>query len=372
VEHPAILSTVAEAASGHTQDITEDSDSGNSSIQFRTTSIKKQTDTECLSIVRESLKVRGLSQKVTDIVLSSWRGGTQKQYAVYIRRWRLFCNQREINLFQPSVAEALDFLVEMYELGIGYSAMNTARCALSSFIMPVNNVSFGAQPLVIRFMKGIFHRRPTRPRYEHIWDVSVVLNYLKTLSPVRDLSLKDLSLKLITLIALTTGQRGQSLHLINLCDIKKSKSTFTIVISDLVKQSRPGVSAPALRLNAYPVDRRLCVYTIMCEYLRRTMYIEKNMESKLFISYIKPHKAISRDTVSRWIRTVLQRSGVDVTMFKPHSVRAAAVSAAKYQKVPIEDILRTAGWGSECTFRKYYDLPITDENVFANRVLARV
>jgi integrase len=195
-------------------------------------------------------------------------------------------------------------------------------------------------------MKGIYQQRPSVPRYEHIWDVSVVLNYLKTLSPVRELSLKDLSLKLLMLLALTTGQRGQSLHLLDLTNIRKGKSAFTVVITDPVKQSRPGVSAPVLRLVAYPPDRRLCVYTTMVEYLERTSKFDHNMEAKLFVSYIKPHKAISKDTVSRWIKTVLIRSGVDVSVFKPHSVRAAAVSAAKSQAVPVNDILKTAGWSS--------------------------
>jgi hypothetical protein len=61
----------------------------------------------------------------------------------------------------------------LYNQGLGYSALNTARCALSSFVLPVNNITFGAQPLVIRFMKGIYQQRPSVPRYEHIWDVSV-------------------------------------------------------------------------------------------------------------------------------------------------------------------------------------------------------
>ena len=49
------------------------------------------------------------------------------------------------------------------------------------------------------------------PRYTAVLDVNQVLNYLKTLSPVNEISLKSLTLKLTMLLALVTAQRGQSL-----------------------------------------------------------------------------------------------------------------------------------------------------------------
>lgn len=49
------------------------------------------------------------------------------------------------------------------------------------------------------------------------------------------------------------------------------------------------------------------------------------------------------------------KSGVDVSTFKAHSLRAASVSKAKAGFVPITNILNTAGWSSAGTFAKYYD-----------------
>jgi hypothetical protein len=37
-------------------------------------------------------------------------------------------------------------------------------------------------------MKGVFNQRPALPRYQHIWDVNIVLEYLASLSPVNVLS----------------------------------------------------------------------------------------------------------------------------------------------------------------------------------------
>lgn len=106
----------------------------------------------------------------------------------------------------------VEFLVSLYKAGLGYSAVNTARSALSSFLILENNEKFGDHPLVVRCMKGIFELKPSLPKYNEIWDVRVVLDYLKTFVVSSSLSLKDLTLKLTMLLCLTTGQRGQTIH----------------------------------------------------------------------------------------------------------------------------------------------------------------
>ena len=76
--------------------------------------------------------------------------------------------------------------------------------------------NFGSHPLTVQFMKGVFEKRPPHPRYNKIWDVSLVHKYLASLDPVEMLTLKDLTLKLLMLLLLVTGQRGQSMHLLNI------------------------------------------------------------------------------------------------------------------------------------------------------------
>jgi hypothetical protein len=44
------------------------------------------------------------------------------------------------------------------------------------------------------------------------WDVSIVLRYLLQLWPISNLSLKDLTIKCVMLLALTTGQRAPLKH----------------------------------------------------------------------------------------------------------------------------------------------------------------
>ena len=82
-------------------------------------------------------------------------------------------------MFSPPVEEVLQFLTELFEANCGYSALNTARSALSTFIVLPGNISVGNHPLVTRFMKGVFQSKLTLPKYTEIWDVNAVLSYLK-------------------------------------------------------------------------------------------------------------------------------------------------------------------------------------------------
>ena len=87
------------------------------------------------------------------------------------------------------------------------------------------------------------------------------------------------------------------------------------------------------------------------------------------MSYKAPYKKVSRDTIARWVQTVLSLAGVYTTIFKAHSTRAATTSAARAQFVPIKDIIQTAGWSSEKTFQKFYNKPIKPVSKFVQGVL---
>jgi hypothetical protein len=63
--------------------------------------------------------------------------------------------------------------------------------------------------------------------------------------------------------------------------------------------------------------------------------------------------AVTRDTVSRWIK-MMKLSGVNTDVIGWHSVRSASVSKAKSATVPVDEILRKAEWTYATTFSKFY------------------
>ena len=255
--------------------------------------------------------------------------------------------------------DVLNFLTFLFEKEqLGYSSINTARGALSAMCIKLDGTLAGTHPLVIRFLKGVFNLRPplqTKP--SHVWDVSIVTEYLRKLSPVKELSLKDLTLKHTMLIALTTAARVQSIHLLSVNNMVKGKDEFVFKFGSLLKQSRPGFKSASVHLKAYPPDRRLCIYFVVKEYLKRTKHIRKG--DSLFISFVKPHGEVSRDTIARWIKTVMFKAGIDVTKFSAHSVRSASTSKAMLNHVPMNEILKMAGWSNSGTFARFYNKEVS-------------
>ena len=133
-------------------------------------------------------------------------------------KWESYCRIREIDPLQATVVDGMNFLAELFQPGAGYSAVDTARSALSPILMLPGNTTFGSHPHVSRLLKGVFELRSALPKYQSIWDISVVLNMLECW-PIQNISLKHLSLKLTMLLALTTSQRVQTLHALTISNM---------------------------------------------------------------------------------------------------------------------------------------------------------
>jgi len=46
--------------------------------------------------------------------------------------------------------------------------------------------------------------------------------------------------------------------------------------------------------------------------MSRTVLLRGNYTC-LFISYVKPHKPVVRDTISRWLKSIMIRTGLEIT-----------------------------------------------------------
>ncbi|MPC37620.1 hypothetical protein E2C01_031107 [Portunus trituberculatus] len=75
----------------------------------------------------------------------------------------------------------------------------------------------------------------------------------------------------------------------------------------------------------------------------------------------------------RWLKTMLDRCGIDNKRFTAGSVRPALASMAKALAVPIATIMAKAGWTQEATFARHYNKDILqDTDPFPEAVLGSV
>ena len=121
------------------------------------------------------------------------------------------------------------------------------------------------------------------------------------------------------LLAILTAQRQQTLAALNIEDMQVKRNKFIFHVNKLLKTNRPGHVGTTLELHAYPPDRRLCIYTYLTEYLKRSLSMRQN-DKQLLISYKKPYKGVTVDTIARWLRTIMQQAGLDTKQFKPEQL----------------------------------------------------
>lgn len=141
--------------------------------------------------------------------LTSMKARSAKAIQV-IYKDRLYCCQLDINPVSQSVVDGLNFLGDLYQKNLSSGIINTFHSALSIVIFPSEVGTFGNDPRVVRFLKGVFTTRPFLPQNQEIWDVSIALTYLKTRHPPESLSLKLLTLKTTMLLELLSGVRCQT------------------------------------------------------------------------------------------------------------------------------------------------------------------
>ena len=234
------------------------------------TPISRRTVTDGGSIIRKKYRKLVFSESARNIWLASWRSGTLKNYSKYIYLWKEFASMNSFDTFSNRVQNILNFLWKLFSDGHSYSQINTASSALSS-IITINKVPCGKHPDVKRFMKGIFLLRPTFPKYHMIWDVKKVFNYFRNLQVISDLTLKELSLKLVMLLPLVSGrQRMQAIRLINLKDIKYVGDQVFIPTMQKIKQSKPENHIFPFSFKTQPKDTKLFVVGHLKRYTELT------------------------------------------------------------------------------------------------------
>ena len=299
--------------------------------------------------------------KVANIIVNSLRISTRKQYAYYLQEYQR--SQGDKN-FDITPGKLMTFLSYLFDRGVGYSGINTARSALSSVSTILGGCKVGENPTVCRFMKGIFNLRPSLPRYVATWDPDIAIRYLDTSS--ENLNLLELSRKVVFLLTLFSGQRVSTVSNISVNDLRFSDSGLDIMIG-LVKQSRPGKNQQPLKFNVLIEHPDICVVKQVKEYIKRTENLRNSNCKNLFITTTKPHKGATVNTLANWIKNILTKC--KLSNFSAHSLRSASTSAALRSGLPIDRILAAAGWSNLSTFRKFYNKPIVDVDSFDQSVL---
>lgn len=221
---------------------------------------------------------------------------------------------------------------------------------------------------VLRLFKYFYRVRPTQRRYLTFWPVEQLLSFLKTWHPINELSLKQLTLKTIALIALTSSDRGQTLHYMNIEHTHIKKDAVSFIIFDRLKTTKRVAKPKEVNcVQSNTPSLNVCDYVLA--YMNRTFSIRADTVRKghakptqLFLSWAT-HRPVSKPTISRWLSTVLALSGIDTNQFKAHSFRGAGLSNALEKGASVQQIIQAGDWTNVQTFNSYYNAPSTKSSI---------
>lgn len=304
---------------------------------------------------RQALIEQGFPKEALEVTMASITESTFKNYESAWKKWWNFCNEKAVRLFDPTASEVLCFLSEQFDAGLASNTINVTRSAISIIIK--SNIAEDHR--VKRYFQGLRKINPSKPKYNYTWDPKIILDFYSE-KPLNT-ELNFLSKKLITLLALVTGHRMQTFSLIEINNIKISKEKIEIFVSRQIKTSKDGSMQPLLVLPFFHENLKICPAFTLQRYLESTKLYRHSIKF-LFISLNKPYKAVSSQTLSRWVKEIFTECGVD-SAFTAHSARHASSSAAKRSGVDLDLIRKTCGWTIKSkTFARFYDREIVSDN----------
>ena len=245
-----------------------------------------------------------------------------------------------------------------FNSGTSTSSVNTIRSAINFFTLSYldleNNI------FMKRLFKYFYKERPLKPRYTTFWPVDKLLNFLKSWHPFSELSLKQLTLKTISLIALTSSDRGQTIHLASVNNMKIYPNKIDFIIRDKVKNTRKILKPSIITCVSSPIQE-LDVASYVTQYIERTKEF-RDEKGQLFISWINK-RPVSRQSTARWLKQTLSLAGIDTTIFKAHSYRGAGLSKAFQRGASINQIVTAGNWANASTFQHYYNAPSYESEI---------
>ena len=239
-------------------------------------------------------------------------------YSLYIKKWCKFASCYKVSSFETPIQVALAFLTSFVRQEKSFNQICMARSALSSVINQEQNVSFGDIPTVKRYIKGIFENSPTLPKFQFTWNASLLFNSFRNMQEIQESDIQKLTQNLVTLMTLISGSRRvQAIYSVSVSDIKILDNKVVITIMSLIKQTKPTKHMSPLFFQAYQKQQKICFVSYLIEYLKRTKSY-RNTE-KLFLTCIKPYMTTSKDTTSRWCKSIIKENGISTHSYTSHS-----------------------------------------------------
>ena len=291
-------------------------------------------------------------------MLQARRVSTTGAYSSPWNKWVLWCKQRKVDAISCPVTHVLDYLTRSFCQGLQYRTIGVHRSAISAYHSPVGNIPIGKHQDMCTLMTGVDNLRPPTTKHCTIWEVETVVKCLKEMRDDSNLSNKDLTFKTAMLLALTAMKRASKLHILDVRYMAVGEDRVRFQLAERPKHIRKRRGRPD-PIKYLASEKTFCPVTTIkaCT----ASWRENNLESRLFLSFVKPNKAVTTSTITLWLKEVLRTVGVGTTVFTGHSIRSASSSKAFAKGASIQDILKCGNWSRVSTWQYFYHKSISQD-----------
>ena len=177
----------------------------------------------------------------------------------------------------PSVI--VKYIRKMVDEKASYQTINLHKSAISKFHEGFQGHTIGTHPLVKQALKAAFRINPPLPKYQHTFDISLLLDYIKNLPPNERLSFKMLTYKTLILTIYASLSRVSSLARLG-PSLTENRDHVIVHLCHLEKQSRPGHVRGFLSIPRFPEDPQLCPAEALQEYSAKVSLCQTNSHGK--------------------------------------------------------------------------------------------
>ena len=227
--------------------------------------------------------------------------------------------------------------------------------------------ALSSHPVLRDLLRSFRVSAPSYPMRPPSWDFSKVLRFLNSgaFEPLCDAPLRDLSKKVLFLLALATAKRVGELQALSRivsfvgCDACLSYVPEFVANSESLSCSIPrsflvkSLSDFAAGLDD---DLLLCPVRALRIYLDRTLSLAPSRR-RLFVSLSCPTRAMSKNAVSFFLHEVIhgaEASRREVGSVRAHDIRGVSTSVAFHRNWSVSAVLNAATWSSSSVITSFY------------------
>lgn len=132
-----------------------------------------------------------------------------------------------------------------------------------------------------------FQQKPTKAKI-HAWDVKKVLSYIIGMEHNKDLSMKEISIKLCMLMA----SRSSEIYKFDIENMNITEDEIMFILKDLTKSRRVRESPISVKFTKYEKHPKLDIISCTMEYLEKTKIIRAE-EKQLSVSFLNRTKQLN-------------------------------------------------------------------------------